>query len=63
MGSSLPGAVRVQDTGVGISETFLPELYEAFKQESDGHGRGTAADPRPPHHTPTQQSRFGFSQS
>jgi signal transduction histidine kinase len=33
-------AVRVQDTGVGISETFLPELYEAFKQESDGHGRG-----------------------
>ena len=32
-------AVRVQDTGVGISEAFLPELYEAFKQESDGHGR------------------------
>ena len=32
-------AVRVQDTGVGISEAFLPELFEAFKQESDGHGR------------------------
>ena len=26
-------------TGVGISEEFLPELFEAFKQESDGHGR------------------------
>ena len=32
-------AVRVQDTGVGISEEFLPDLFEAFKQESDGHGR------------------------
>ena len=32
-------ALRVQDTGVGISEAFLPELFEAFKQESDGHGR------------------------
>ena len=32
-------AVRVQDTGVGISEGFLPDLFEAFKQESDGHGR------------------------
>ena len=32
-------AVRVQDTGVGMSESFLPDLYEAFKQESDGHGR------------------------
>ena len=32
-------AIRVQDTGVGISEEFLPELFEAFKQESDGHGR------------------------
>ena len=32
-------AVRVQDTGVGISEEFLPDLYEAFKQESDGHER------------------------
>ena len=32
-------AVRIQDTGVGISEEFLPDLFEAFKQESDGHGR------------------------
>ena len=32
-------AVRVQDTGVGISQEFLPDLFEAFKQESDGHGR------------------------
>ena len=32
-------ALRVQDTGVGISPEFLPDLFEAFKQESDGHGR------------------------
>ena len=32
-------AVRVQDTGVGIADEFLPDLFEAFKQESDGHGR------------------------
>ncbi|WP_412061595.1 ATP-binding protein [Rubrivirga sp. IMCC45206] len=32
-------AIRVQDTGVGIADEFLPELYEAFKQESDGHRR------------------------
>lgn len=32
-------AVRVRDTGLGISDDFLPQLYEAFKQESDGHGR------------------------
>ncbi len=32
-------AVRVQDTGVGIAEDFLPDLYEAFKQESNGHSR------------------------
>ena len=31
--------VRVQDTGVGIDEAFLPSLFEAFTQESDGHGR------------------------
>ena len=32
-------AIRVQDSGVGISEEFLRDLYEAFKQESHGHGR------------------------
>ena len=32
-------AVRVKDTGVGIADAFLPELYEAFKQESNGHAR------------------------
>ena len=32
-------AVRVRDTGVGISDEFLPELYQAFKQESNGHAR------------------------
>ena len=31
--------VRVRDTGVGISDAFLPEIYEAFKQESNGHAR------------------------
>ena len=32
-------AVRVKDTGVGIADAFLPDLYEAFKQESNGHAR------------------------
>ena len=32
-------AVRVRDTGCGISEAFLPRLFEAFTQESDGHDR------------------------
>jgi PAS domain S-box-containing protein len=32
-------ALRVEDSGVGISEAFLPDLFEPFKQESDGHGR------------------------
>ncbi|HEX8299384.1 MAG TPA: ATP-binding protein, partial [Rubricoccaceae bacterium] len=32
-------AVRVQDTGVGMSEAFLAEAFEPFRQESDGHDR------------------------
>src|SRR5690606_5342116 len=31
--------IHVQDTGVGISEEFLPQLFEEFKQESSGLGR------------------------
>ena len=33
-------AVRVQDTGIGISENFLEEIFEPFRQESDGQDRG-----------------------
>jgi len=32
-------AVQVTDTGVGISETFLPHVFEAFRQESEGMNR------------------------
>ena len=31
--------VRVQDTGSGIDEAFLPQLFEAFAQESSGPTR------------------------
>ena len=31
--------VRVRDTGVGISESFLPHLFEEFQQESTGLAR------------------------
>src|SRR5690606_14202332 len=31
--------VEVTDTGVGISESFLPFVFDEFKQESDGLGR------------------------
>ncbi len=31
--------VAVEDTGTGISEAFLPELFDAFKQESTGISR------------------------
>jgi PAS domain S-box-containing protein len=31
--------IRVADTGVGIDATFLPHLFEEFKQESTGVGR------------------------
>lgn len=31
--------LRVEDTGIGISDQFLPHLFEAFKQESSGTDR------------------------
>jgi len=31
--------LEVEDTGVGISEEALPEIFQAFKQESDGLNR------------------------
>ena len=31
--------VQVCDTGVGISQEFLPSVFEAFKQESEGLSR------------------------
>lgn len=31
--------VRVRDTGVGIGPRFLPQIYDAFKQESDDLNR------------------------
>ncbi|GEM_PF-3443879 len=32
-------AIRVTDTGIGISEVFLPHLFEEFRQESSGLAR------------------------
>ena len=32
-------AVTVRDTGRGIDASFLPRLFEAYEQESTGHGR------------------------
>lgn len=31
--------IRVTDTGIGISDTFMPQLFDAFKQESMGISR------------------------
>jgi signal transduction histidine kinase len=31
--------VRVEDTGIGISKEFLPEIFELFTQEDQGLGR------------------------
>ena len=37
---SEPGVLfSVQDTGIGIEESFLPHLFEPFKQESNGRTR------------------------
>lgn len=37
---STPGVLfSVQDTGIGIEESFLPHLFEPFKQESNGRTR------------------------
>ncbi|HEX8386600.1 MAG TPA: PAS domain-containing sensor histidine kinase, partial [Rubricoccaceae bacterium] len=36
-------ALRVQDTGIGISDACLASLYEPFTQASDGHDRGYEA--------------------
>jgi len=33
-------SIRVTDTGIGISKEFLPKVFNAFEQESTGHGRG-----------------------
>lgn len=32
-------AIRVSDTGIGISSDFMPGLFDPFKQESTGTGR------------------------
>lgn len=39
-GKSVQGVeLRIQDTGIGIEAKFLPELFNAFIQESDGLSR------------------------
>ena len=38
-GASSGAYLEVRDTGIGIGEAFLPHLFEAFKQESDGLSR------------------------
>ncbi|MBF0240716.1 MAG: response regulator, partial [SAR324 cluster bacterium] len=31
--------ISVEDSGIGISEAFLPHVFDEFKQESDGYAR------------------------
>jgi signal transduction histidine kinase len=31
--------IEVQDTGIGISEEYLPEIFDAFSQEQQGYTR------------------------
>ncbi|MGK0288789.1 MAG: signal transduction histidine kinase [bacterium] len=31
--------ICIRDTGVGVDQTFLPNIFDAFKQESDGYSR------------------------
>ncbi|MFI5201209.1 MAG: PAS domain S-box protein [Candidatus Kapaibacterium sp.] len=31
--------IMVEDSGIGISEDFLPHIFDEFKQESSGYGR------------------------
>lgn len=33
-------SIRVRDTGIGINESFVPQLFDEFQQESEGLGRG-----------------------
>lgn len=37
--SEISVEVRIRDTGAGIDESFLPHLFEEFKQESAGEAR------------------------
>lgn len=38
--SKIPMAViTLEDTGIGISEEFLPHIFDEFRQESEGFGR------------------------
>jgi PAS domain S-box-containing protein len=38
-GTANDAIIKVRDTGIGISDEFLPHLFEEFRQESAGHHR------------------------